>query len=202
MIGVYECYTINTGYSLFVVPPAAFWSTLIFPSLHILLVLLDSSSHPVQRHLLQMFPVVEQAQDIADCRSEVRIRSQHVPNQIAHLLRMHSLLVLYTSVDYTKLALVLEWVVLVVHYVKDAAQHPDIHSVVNRVLQVKVNHLGRTVHQRSVFLETLFVLVEFGLRHRLQVYLLTRTASQVAQFGHSFFRQQNVFDLHVLVEHV
>lgn len=122
--------------------------------------------------------------------------SHHVFHFLTHLATA----VLYIGIDDAELALLLEGVEAIVEDKQDAAEHPDVDSIIDWVFEVEVDHLGRAIHERGVLLKPLLVMVYLGLRQRLQLYLFRAAAAQVAQLCNSICRNQNVLYFQVLVD--
>jgi len=124
---------------------------------------LDSSCYFVERYAIKMVPVVDQRKDLVYFRPEVDVGGEHVPHQVTHLFGVITTFVFDGSIDDAELALILKGMVLVVEDIQDTAQHPDIYSLVDGVLEVEVDHLGRSVHQGGVLFKPLLMMIHFRL---------------------------------------
>lgn len=86
-----------------------------------------------------------------------------MPHQIFHLLRVLIFFILDAGVDDAELAFFLEGMVPIVEHEQHAAKHPNVDPIIDGILEVKIDHLWGTVHQRSVFLEPLLVVIQLTL---------------------------------------
>jgi hypothetical protein len=162
--------------------------------------LLDRGSYSIERDLLYLLPVINQSEYLFDSRPEVRVGSQHMPHQILHLLRVLIFLILDVGVDDAEFSFFLEGVIPIVEDEQHATKHPNVDPVVDGVLQIQVDHFWGSVHERSVLLEPLLVVIQLSFANLLKINQLLAAAPQIAQLKHSLFCKQDVLDLHVLVE--
>ena len=59
--------------------------------------------------------------------------------------------------------------VVIVEYKQNTAKHPDVYSIINGVLEIEIDHFGRSIHECCIFLESLLVMIHLGLGYFLKI---------------------------------